>query len=121
MTCIYVDGGTRKSQICMYDPQKYKTVIKVRGNRPTNNELEYLALIYGLEYVKNNYRNQHIIIYSDSMLVVQQVNKNWRITTKNLKILHDKCMKLMRSNFHIKWIGRESNLAGWVLENEKGR
>lgn len=121
MKCIYVDGGTRKSQICMYDPQKEKVIVKTRGKKPSNNELEYLALLYGLQYVKNNYSKENIIIYSDSMLIVNQINGKWRITVDVLEKLHKKCINLTSKNIQVVWINREINRAGWVLEDEKGK
>ena len=51
---IYIDGGTRGSKICLVDTFKNKTITKFRGGNPTNNELEYLALLYCLEYINNN-------------------------------------------------------------------
>ena len=50
---IYVDGGTRGSRICLVDRSKDLTTVKTRTGDLTNNELEYLALIYALEYIKN--------------------------------------------------------------------
>ena len=50
---IYVDGGTRGSRICLVDTNKDLTVIKTRAGDLTNNELEYLALLYALEYIRS--------------------------------------------------------------------
>ena len=51
------------------------------------------------------------------MLIVNQVNGKWRITTKTLLPLCTKCVKLLRSNVTIRWIKRDMNKAGWVLED----
>lgn len=112
---IYVDGGTRHSNICLVDGEKI--IIKYRGKNPTNNELEYLALLYALEYVRDKYRCQDVIIYSDSQLIVNQMNGEWRVTTDNLIDLHNKCFRMLTSKIKIKWISRKFNLAGHVLES----
>ena len=93
--------------------------MKKRGNNSiiyTNNELEYLALKYGLEYINNNYPRKQITIFSDSMLIVNQINGKWRVTTPTLIPLHAKCAKLLKPNISVKWIKRDLNHAGWVLE-----
>jgi ribonuclease HI len=83
----------------------------------TNNELEYLALEYGLKYINNNYPKKKVVLYSDSMLIVNQVNGKWRITTKTLLPLCKRCLNLLGSNVSIRWIKRDMNKAGWVLED----
>ena len=69
---IYVDGGTRNSNICLVN--KDKCIVKYRRGDPTNNELEYLALLYALGYVRDNYPDKYVRIYSDSKLIVNQIN-----------------------------------------------
>jgi ribonuclease HI len=116
---LYVDGGTRHNQICMVDYFKDKTIVKKRGVNPTNNDLEYLALYYAIQYANNNYSKKNILIYSDSMLVVNQMNGKWRVTTESLKPLFDKCQNIMTEKIKIKWISRKFNRAGWVLETSR--
>ena len=79
--------------------------------------MEYLALKYGLEYINNNYPRKKITIYSDSMLIVNQMNGKWRVTTPTLIPLYSKCIKLLNPNVTIRWIKRDLNKAGWVLED----
>ena len=114
MKKIYIDGGTRNSNICLVDGDK--TIVKFRGGDPTNNELEYLALLYALSYINNNHSHTNVTIYSDSMLVVKQINKKWRVTTETLLPLYNKCQRKMTSRIKLVWIRRDSNLAGPVLE-----
>ena len=114
---IYIDGGTRGSRICLVDITDHKTIIKTRGGEPTNNELEYLALLYALDYINNRHKKDKVTIYSDSKLIVNQINGEWRITTERLQPLYDKCIKRMTDKIKIKWIGRDSNLAGIILED----
>ena len=117
MIKIYVDGGTRGSRICMVDKHENKTVVKFRGGNPTNNELEYLALIYALEYINNSHRNKNITIYSDSKLIVNQVNGGWRVSTTSLTSLHEKAVSKMNDKIKLVWVRRNFNLAGHVLED----
>ena len=117
VTDIYVDGGTRGSRICLVDTSEHKTIIKTRGGDLTNNELEYLAVLYALDYINNRHKKDNVTIYSDSKLIVNQINGDWRITTERLQPLYDKCIKRMTDKIKIKWIGRDSNLAGIILED----
>lgn len=115
---IYCDGGTRGNAICLVHGDKI--IVKKRGGELTNNELEYLALIYTLEYIDtNNLKN--IKIYSDSRLIVSQVNGKYRVTTDNLKTLHTKAIKKMLRccGVQIRWVRRNRNKAGRHLEKIK--
>tara|TARA_B100000029_G_scaffold514285_1_gene616485 strand:+ start:2901 stop:3257 length:357 start_codon:yes stop_codon:yes gene_type:complete len=116
---IFIDGGTRGSRICLVDGDK--TIVHVRktktGDTPTNNELEYLALEYALQYIKNNHKGKSIKIYSDSKLIVNQMNGDWRVTTDSLIPLYNKCKAKMTDDIKLRWVSRKFNLAGHVLED----
>ena len=113
---IYIDGGTRGSRICLVDKEQDFTIVKTRGAGLTNNELEYLALEYALRYIENRYSKKDVIIYSDSKLVVNQINGDWRVTTETLRPLYLKCARRMNHRIKLKWVSRDFNLAGHVLE-----
>lgn len=115
---IYVDGGTRGSRICLVDRSKDLISVKTRTGDLTNNELEYLALIYALEYIKNRNYTEDITIHSDSKLIVNQVNGGWRVTTEKLLPLYKKCRTKFSDNIKLKWVPREKNFAGFVLEDK---
>ena len=72
----------------------------------TNNESEYLSLIKLLDLLKNNLSNEEIIIYSDSKLLVNQVNGNWKINYKNLQDLYN-LVKSFNIKYELKWITRK--------------
>jgi len=114
LVVIYIDGGTRHSNICLVD--NTHIVVKYRGGNPTNNELEYLALMYALGYVREKYKGVDVEIRSDSMLVVKQINEKWRVTTESLQPLYEKCKLMLTNKIKIKWVPRKFNLAGHVLE-----
>lgn len=117
---IYVDGGTHKNRICVVDQHNNFEIVKTRKGDPTNNELEYLALLYALSYIHTNkvYARQ-IIIMTDSKLMANQMNDKWRITNDKLERLNGKCKKLLLSNIRIKWISRKKNRAGFILDKMK--
>jgi len=119
---LYVDGGTRGSVICLVDPHKKKTIVKTRRGDITNNGLEYLAMIYGIEYAKNNYPKDIVIIKSDSMVVVNQINGMWKVNAENLGKLYVKAIRKLRgSRIRPSWTPRENNLAGLHLDSLKDK
>lgn len=77
---IYTDGSSRGNP----GPGGYGTVLKSGGHRKelsggfrktTNNRMELLAVIVGLESLK--VINAEVIVYSDSKYVVDAVEKGW--------------------------------------------
>ena len=114
---VYTDAGTKMGgRICLVDPQKKHTIIKQRTGDLSNNQLEYLGLLYAISYVNNNYSRKTISIYTDSLLVANQMNGKWRITTEHLIPLWTKCQKYMNDNIRVIWVKREKNLAGIELD-----
>ena len=91
-------------------------VVKHRRTGSTNNELEYLAVLYALGYVRDKYKCQEVTIHSDSQLIVNQLNGKWRVTTDSLTELYQKCTSMITSKIKIVWVPRKFNLAGHVLE-----
>jgi ribonuclease HI len=49
----------------------------------TNNEAEYEALIHGLR-IATSLRIKRLLVYSDSAVVINQVNKDWDYTKDNM-------------------------------------
>ena len=114
---IYVDGGTRGMVICLHDPQRQKYILKKRKGATTNNDLEYLAIIYGIEYANKYYPRDKILILSDSKLAVNQINDVYRVNGDNLIALHKKVMrKINWRTTEVQWVRRNFNLAGIHLE-----
>ena len=77
---IYTDGSSRGNP----GPGGYGTVLLAKGHRKelsegfrktTNNRMELLAVIKGLESLK--VINAEVLIYSDSKYVVDAVEKGW--------------------------------------------
>lgn len=87
------------------------------GNK-TNNFAEYTALIRALEISLNNgYKN--IDIKSDSELVVNQINKIYKVKDADIKDLFDKVNSLIEKFLSVKisHIPREENLRADKLAN----
>jgi len=73
----------------------------------SNNVAEYMALIELLRYlVKCNIKA--ITIYTDSQLVVKQVNGTWGCKAVHLKPLVSKAIELLKSfnYWNLEWRGR---------------
>jgi ribonuclease HI len=80
MIVIYTDGAAKGNP----GPGGYGTVLKYKQHRKelsegfrltTNNRMELLAVIKGLEALKEP--GQKVLIYSDSKYVVDAVEKGW--------------------------------------------
>lgn len=81
--------------------------------------MEYLAIIYGLEYARKNYPRDTILLMSDSMLAVKQINHKWKVNGDNLILLNKKVANKKTKQVSIAWTPRDNNLAGIHLENIK--
>lgn len=102
--CVYPEGNGKEPQIFVSN-QKY-----------TNNEAEYQGLIQALSYVKKN-NTSKIIIYSDSQLIVNQVNGTYMVREARLKTFHSQATNLIKyRNVELRWIPREQNKAGVYIE-----
>ena len=80
MITMYTDGASRGN----HGPGGYGVILKYKGHqkeltegfkKTTNNRMELLAVIKGLEALKKP--DQEVTIYSDSKYVVEAVEKGW--------------------------------------------
>ena len=62
----------------------------------TNNEAEYGSLIHGLKSLLR-LSILNVIIYSDSELVVKQINGDYKVKNDRMKKLYDKTLSLLSS------------------------
>ena len=89
----YVDGGSRhnpgKAAVAYIITDKEDWILKT-GKRyigiRTNNEAEYEALISGLNEALS-ITKKRILCFSDSNLVINQMNGIWQITKDHLQVL----------------------------------
>jgi ribonuclease HI len=91
---IYVDGsslgnpGPAGIGIVVCDEQEnILTTHQLSLPNATNNEAEYHAVIEALKLAKNLGADE-VVILSDSELIVQQLNGNYRVKSPNLFRLH---------------------------------
>ena len=92
---------------------------KFLGKNETNNQAEYGALIVGLSKCRNHSKGV-IHVYSDSELMVKQLNGAYRITKPHLKKLADNVRLLMEGfqKVTIHHIKREKNARADALANK---
>ena len=121
---LYCDGESRSNTgdasigiSILLDGKEVHTISKKIGIA-TNNEAEYQALIDGLNYCVDN-SIKEIQVFLDSNLVVEQVNKNFKVKAGNLKVLNSKVDELIQEfNFiKINHVYREENKRADQLAN----
>jgi len=99
-----------------------KTVLKQHSEYigiATNNVAEYLAVLKSLDIAKN-FTNQNVFVYSDSELLVRQLNGIYLVKNKNLKELFNRVQKLQNSFKKVVFthVKREHNAIADQLANE---
>lgn len=84
----------------------------------TNNEAEYLALILALEEAQRR-GARAVMVKCDSMLLVKQVNGEWKVKHPNMKPLCAKARRLADGfdSFKILHVRRELNTEADALAN----
>jgi len=122
---IYCDGASRSNPgeasvgISILKDSEEIATIKKRIGIATNNVAEYLGLIEGLKYcVENNI--MEVDIYLDSLLVVQQVNLEYKVKSKKLQEYYNQALDLINkiNNIKINHIRREFNKRADQLANQ---
>ncbi len=93
----------------------------------SNNKAEYLGLLLALEFLaENRIENQHVTIYGDSKMVIDQctgkkgMNKNARYRDTGVMVLDtiESLIKNANLSFNFGWIPREENSKADVLSNK---
>lgn len=124
LVTINIDGASRGNPgpasigIVFYKDNKIIKEISEQIGIKTNNHAEYTALIRALEIcIENSY--QDIEIRSDSELVVNQVNKKYKVKDADIKELFDNAFSLINQlkSFKITHVQREENLKADKLAN----
>ena len=121
---VFCDGASRSNPgdasigvSILLDGKEVHAISKKIGIA-TNNEAEYQALIDGLNFCIDN-SIKEIDVFLDSNLVVEQVNKNYKVKAENLKVLNSKVDELIQEfNFiEINHVYREENKRADQLAN----
>jgi len=141
MPVYYIDGQSqgneqnslpRKAKIAIayaesdaVDHGKFRIYWQPIGDR-TNNEAEYYALLKALELIPEKATGKvqgdigAALVRSDSKLVVNQVNGEWRVEDEKLIELSEKARELIKNlgSVRLEWVPREENYAGLWLEGK---
>lgn len=127
---VYTDGGARgnpgpagygvvvsdQNQQILYQESKYLGV-------QTNNVAEYSALLAAVSWIVKNssrFSLSKIIFYSDSQLLIRQVEGSYKVKAIHLKPLHSAVTALLSSLtvlYQFKNIPREKNQLADELAN----
>ena len=122
---IYCDGASRSNPgeasvgISILKNNEEIDTIKKRIGIATNNVAEYLGLIEALQYcIEKNIMN--VVIYLDSLLVVQQVNLQYKVKSKKLQEYYNQAIDLINqiNNIQINHVRREFNKRADQLANQ---
>tara|TARA_Y100000741_G_scaffold75401_1_gene54951 strand:- start:27 stop:419 length:393 start_codon:yes stop_codon:yes gene_type:complete len=122
---IYCDGASRSNPgeasvgISILKDKEEIDTIKKRIGIATNNVAEYLGLIEALKYcVEKNI--MEVDIYLDSLLVVQQVNLEYKVKSKKLQEHYNQALDLINkiNNIKITHVRREFNKRADQLANQ---
>ena len=122
---IYCDGASRSNPgdasigVSINKDKVEIDTIKKKIGINTNNVAEYLGLIAALEYCVENKVN-NVRIFLDSLLVVQQVNMEYKVKSKKLQTHYEKSLNLINQieDIEIHHIRREFNSRADQLANE---
>jgi len=99
-----------------------KSGIVGSGKEMSNNVAEYSGLISFLEWYHKNNRNDQVIVYSDSQLLINQMNRTWTVKGGLYKPYRDKALSLLTQEIsqriRYKWISKEENYEADKLSKE---
>jgi ribonuclease HI len=129
---IYVDGASRQNPgpagAGVFITKNAIPVLK-KGfflGRKTNNQAEYIAFLLGVYHLKSMLTDTSAVIsfYSDSLLMVQQLNGHYKVADQTLKKLFDIAKKYIASlSLSIAHVPREKNIqadeaANWGIDQK---
>lgn len=121
---IYVDGGARgnpgtaAAAFVIYDGKKLVDWAAQELGVQTSNYAEYSAVIMALDTAANR-EIEKIEILSDSQLVVNQLNGDWKVKDETIKDIHQKVLNQLPHFKEVKFthIPREQNQIADFLVN----
>jgi len=113
-SCYHLDGRMGIRIAFFKDNEEepfYVKGINKHDQRGTSNEAEYLAVINALLRLSANYKTwEEITIYSDSEVIINQINGMYAVHRKTLKPLHDEVKRLIkgipRRYIFFEWVPR---------------
>jgi len=123
---LYFDGCSKGNPgpagigvVIYQNDEEYWASCKYIGDKKTNNEAEYSALLYGLKTALE-LGIKSISVYGDSLLIINQVNKLYKIKNPNLYTYYDEVIKLTEQFTYIIFnhIYRKNNKRADQLSNQ---
>lgn len=122
---LFTDGGARGNPgpaaigAVLYQDNKIIGTVSKSIGKTTNNQAEYRAIIAGLE-LAGAHKIKELHCYLDSELVVEQLNRNYKVKDKELAKLFVKVWNLSQSFKKITFshVRREQNKVADKLVNQ---
>ena len=126
MLSLYIDGASRGNpgqSSCAFIIEKNGKIVEEKSQYlgiKTNNQAEYMALLMVLERVIEM-NELNVQIFSDSELLVKQINGFYQVKSENLRPLFQKYLELKQklTNIEIYHISRERNKLADKLCNQE--
>lgn len=121
---VHTDGGSRGCPgpagigIVILSPIHRAEMFEFIG-KETNNYAEYAALIRAMQYAQK-FGATSLRVFSDSQLMVRQVNGDYSVKAPELQKLHTRVFEIFGSStytFEIAHLRREGNTAADALAN----
>ena len=112
---VYVDGSGNPNGGYGYFVKETGYSFYEKMPDLTNNQAEYMAIISALRKFAGG--DDAVTIFSDSKIVVSQLNHGYAINNERLRELARQAWEIIgnSSNLTITWIPRKENLAGKML------
>ncbi|MHC4790761.1 MAG: phosphoribosylglycinamide formyltransferase [Planctomycetota bacterium] len=122
----YIDGGSRgnpgpaAASFILNDKNGNQLQAKAFYiGKTTNNVAEYTAIVKALEAV-SKMNAENLIVYSDSQLLVKQLNGEYKVKSQQIKPLFEKTLSLLREvpNWKVQHVNRQKNKEADKLLNQ---
>lgn len=121
---IFTDGASRGNPgnsgigVVIYKDKEMKEKICDFTGKKTNNEAEYLAVIRGIERLRE-IGDTKANFFSDSEFLVKQLNGQYKVKSEKIKVLYDKVLELKDGlEINFVWIPRTDNTVADSLANK---
>ena len=115
LATIHFDGGGQSpgpvTAACTVQLSDGSTEEDVkRFDQGTHNTAEWQALMLGLR-VALKYGERHVVAKGDSLLVVKQINREWKTKNEALRLLRTQAEELLSlfETWRVEWIPRTDN------------
>ena len=112
---LMIDGGSAGVLFISPKGEQLKYVFQILF-KVSNNEVEYEALLHGLRLAVS-LSIKRLLVYGNSLLVVQQVNKEWDVNKDTMDAYVDEIRKLQNkfSGLEIHHVDCDNNVGADVL------